>query len=81
MATDVVWHSGGAKAATFHRVPDGDRHTACGRAVGDVVDGRPARGQLIPRAEATAAGASECRLCFGHALVRKPIVGDRRNDR
>lgn len=77
---DLVWHSGGPKAGTFHRIGDGERRTMCGRPVGERVGDEVPRGAMQPRGDAVAAERRECRSCFGHAQTRKPIIEGRRNE-
>lgn len=76
---DRVWYSGSTKYSFFHRLPG--RHTGCGVPVGEVVDGQTEKGELLTRAQAEAKGLKECSRCFGHAVRRVPIVGDRVNGR
>lgn len=78
--TDMVWHSGGTQAETFHRIADDGRRTVCGRTFGRIVKDQAVKGHVMPQEDATAAGKTECRTCFGHAQTRKPIMGSRRND-
>ena len=75
--TDRVWHkSVSAQVFHVHRPPE--RITVCGQFVGDVTAGMPGMGTFVSRDEAMAAGKRECRVCFGMAQTRQPIVRGRR---
>lgn len=81
MSDELVWTTGGEQARTFHDTPDDGRRTVCGMFAGErMFDGIPKRvGQMLSRADAEAAGLTECRRCFGHAERRKPIIEGRPN--
>lgn len=78
MPADLVWMaSPGAKR--FHELPVTARRTVCGEFTGELVAGQLARGALLPRAEAEAAGKVPCASCTGEAVKRKPMIGGRPN--
>lgn len=77
--TDLVWHSGGDQARTFHRIAEDQRHTVCGRFVGSIENRQPVVGCLI-ESRRLLRGMRECRRCFGHSQPRKPILEGRRNE-
>lgn len=74
MSADLVWATGGDQATSFHDHAPGARRTGCGFAIGDVTDGQPAYGRFLTRAEAEAAGLTECRRCYGLSERHPPSL-------
>ena len=67
----LVWLSTLRKGIAWHEVAG--RRTLCGRVIGDVIDGEPVHGWLLPYHEAQQRyEVVDCRRCSGVAEVVEP---------
>jgi len=67
----LVWLSTLRKGIAWHEVSG--RRTVCGRVIGDVIDGEPVHGWLLPYHEAQQRYAViDCRRCTGTSEVVEP---------